>query len=1305
MANNIQGTPGDDVLVGTSADDVILGLQGEDVISGGEGNDTLDGGSGTDDDDNDLYDILDYMQDGGSQGVVVDLAAGTATDSYGDTDTITEFEGVVDTNLADTIIGSDNDESYFVNGGADVIDGAGGFDELNYHLADQYGGNAVGIVVTFNNDMSGIGGGTVVDPFGDTDTFANIEAIRGTRYADTMTGGLGDQRFRGLDGADVIDGGSDYDTVDYRRDANYGGLNGIDADLEDVDGEGFGRILDGFGAEDRVRNVEQIRGSEFGDAIRGDAGANDFRGEGGNDLLDGRDGDDLLRGGAGDDILAGGGGFDFIAGGEGMDVLVLQGSSTDYSITSNGDGTYTVTDHGGNGDDQDVVSEIELVEFSNGSIAFGLLAGIEGLHGTEADDNPLTGTANADALFGHAGNDAIYGMEDEDVIAGGAGDDIIDGGSGTSDDENGVYDAVDYMQDAAEGGTQGVVVNLATGVATDPFGDTDTLIEIERVFGTNFADSITGSDQDELFDPHGGADTIDGGDGWDEVTYHHSQWHGGTGGITVTFDDGTANTTDGSIVDPYGDVDHFTNIEAVRGTNQVDVMTGGLGTQRFRALAGADVLDGGADVDMLDYRRDINTGGEEGIDADLEDIDAEGYARIKDGFGDYDRVRNIEQIRGTGFDDAIRGDGIDNLLQGEGGADFLSGRHGDDVLHGGLGDDVLVGGSGADVLDGGAGADIADYAGSNSAVTVNLTTGSGVGGDAAGDTLIAIEQVVGSAFDDTLAGDGAANVLDGSGGNDLLNGGAGIDQMSGGLGDDRFYVDSASDRVFEASGQGNDAVYAWVNYTLAAGQHVETLATASLAGTGTINLAGNERSQRVIGNNGNNSLYGNAGNDQLYGYGGNDLLNGGAGIDQMSGGLGDDRFYVDSASDRVFEASGQGNDAVYAWVNYTLAAGQHVETLATASLAGTGTINLAGNERSQRVIGNNGNNSLYGNAGNDQLYGYGGNDLLNGGAGIDQMSGGLGDDRFYVDSASDRVFEASGQGNDAVYAWVNYTLAAGQHVETLATASLAGTGTINLAGNERSQRVIGNNGNNSLYGNAGNDQLYGYGGNDLLNGGAGVDQMSGGLGDDRFYVDSASDRVFEASGQGNDAVYAWVSYTLAAGQHVETLATTSLAGTGTIDLAGNERSQRVIGNNGNNSLYGNAGNDQLYGYGGNDTLVGGTGNDTLTGGAGNDYFVFNTALTAAPNVDRITDFNIAADTIRLDNAVMPGLGSGTGTLAAGKFWKSTSGLAHDADDRIIYETDTGRLFYDSNGSAAGGSVHFATLAPNLGLTHADFQVI
>ncbi|MGO4831920.1 calcium-binding protein, partial [Rhizobiaceae sp. 2RAB30] len=197
----------------------------------------------------------------------------------------------------------------------------------------------------------------------------------------------------------------------------------------------------------------------------------------------------------------------------------------------------------------------------------------------------------------------------------------------------------------------------------------------------------------------------------------------------------------------------------------------------------------------------------------------------------------------------------------------------------------------------------------------------------------------------------------------------------------------------------------------------------------------------------------------------------------------------------------------------------------------------------------------------------------------------------------------------------------------------------------------------------------------------------------------------ETAGQGTDSVYVSASYALAAGRSIERMATTSLAGNAALSLKGNEFAQAITGNSGANTLSGLGGNDTLNGYSGTDILYGGSGNDVLTGGGGPDYFVFDTALSPTANVDRITDLLPWSDKIRLDNAVMPGLGATLGTLAAGKFWASGTGVAHDSDDRIIYETDTGKLFYDSNGNASGGAVHFATLSPNLALTNADFAVI
>jgi len=177
---------------------------------------------------------------------------------------------------------------------------------------------------------------------------------------------------------------------------------------------------------------------------------------------------------------------------------------------------------------------------------------------------------------------------------------------------------------------------------------------------------------------------------------------------------------------------------------------------------------------------------------------------------------------------------------------------------------------------------------------------------------------------------------------------------------------------------------------------------------------------------------------------------------------------------------------------------------------------------------------------------------------------------------------------------------------------------------------------------------------------------------------NGGDTITENAGQGTDTVRSSVSFTL--GANLENLI---LTGTASINGTGNSGNNRITGNSGGN------------------TLNGSSGSDTLTGGLGNDSFVFNTALGSS-NIDRITDFNVVADTIRLENAVFTGLAAGT--LSAAAFVKNTSGNAADASDRIIYETDTGKLYFDRDGTGAAAKDHFATIGTNLSFTNADFLV-
>ncbi|MFD1975672.1 calcium-binding protein [Mesorhizobium kowhaii] len=552
-----------------------------------------------------------------------------------------------------------------------------------------------------------------------------------------------------------------------------------------------------------------------------------------------------------------------------------------------------------------------------------------------------------------------------------------------------------------------------------------------------------------------------------------------------------------------------------------------------------------------------------------------------------------------------------------------------------------------------------------------------------------IENVIGSAHADTVIGNNAANVIDGR---------IGADIMQGGIGNDTYYVDNAGDHVIEANGQGTDNVQAYVSFNLS-GQELENLQLRSGA---SINGTGNSIANIINGNSGNN------------------IIDGLLGADTMSGAQGNDTYYVDNAGDHVIEANGSGTDNVQAYVSFSLS-GQELENLALRSAA---SINGTGNSIANIITGNSGNN------------------IINGLLGADTMSGSTGSDTYYVDNAGDHVIEANGGGTDNVQAYVSFSLS-GQELENLA---LRGGASIDGTGNSIANIITGNSGNN------------------IINGLLGADTMSGSTGSDTYYVDNAGDHVIEANGGGTDNVQAYVSFKLS-GQELENLALRSAA---SINGTGNSIANIITGNTGNNIIDGLLGADTMSGAQGNDTYyvdnagdhvielngqgtdnvqayvsfnlsgqelenlalrsaasINGTGNsianvitgnsgnniingllgnDTLSGSTGNDTFVFTSALDASTNVDHITDFSVVEDAIQVDNAIFAALG-GNGTLTADQFIKNTTGLAGDGNDHIIYETDTGWLTYDSNGSTAGGSTHFATLAANLALTNADFVVV
>ncbi|MFI0843493.1 calcium-binding protein [Mesorhizobium sp. IMUNJ 23232] len=430
------------------------------------------------------------------------------------------------------------------------------------------------------------------------------------------------------------------------------------------------------------------------------------------------------------------------------------------------------------------------------------------------------------------------------------------------------------------------------------------------------------------------------------------------------------------------------------------------------------------------------------------------------------------------------------------------------------------------------------------------------------------------------------------------------------------------------------------------------------------NFTGDELKDIVTGNGGEDILHGEGGddhlvggaqNDSMYGGDGNDTLEGGTGYDDLYGGAGNDLYIVDDLADSIGEDFGNGTkDKVLTSSNFVLTFGTDIEFLAAIDQAATTAINLTGNKLSQEITGNNGDN------------------LLHDGGGIeaDTLKGLGGDDTYRVYHSGDIVIEGAAEGlADKVVSAVDFTLGKGAYVEIMTTNGSAGLSNIDLTGNVFAQDIYGNAGSNVLH-----------------DGGTGAADMLKGLeGNDTYRIYNSGDIVVEIQAQGAaDKVMAAVDYTLGKGVYVEQLFTNGSAGVSAIDLTGNEIGQEVRGNAGANRIDGKGGLD------------------TLNGGSGADTFVFSSALGAG-NVDTLGDFSAAADTIELENAIFGKLAA-TGALAAGNFRANASGVAVDANDYIVYETDTGKLFYDADGNGAGAAIQFALITGNPAITAADFVV-
>ena len=787
------GSVYDDILVGAHGNNVLRGYHGSDELDGREGNDLLLGGDGNDE--------LD---------------------------------------------GREGNDRLYGGAGADMLRGGDGLDwaiyfssdagvEVRLHDGTARGGDAEG------DTFAGVQIIEFLDADGETREVEvpDIENLAGSYYDDILVGAHGDNNLQGSLGNDELDGREGDDRL-------FGGAGNDELD----GGEGDDQMSGGAGND-------ELDGREGDDQLFGGAG---------NDELDGREGDDLLLGGAGADMLRGGDGLDwasYFSSDAGVEVRLYDGTARGGD--AEGDtfaGRKTIVYLDADGETREV--EVPDIENLHGSEYDDILVGAHGdnnlqgylgndeLDGREGDDQLLGGAGNDeldggegdDQLYGGDGNDELDGREGDDRLLGGAGNDVLDGGEGN--DTLAGLGGADELIGGPGGDTAvyslsyaGVEVRLDDGTARGGDAEGDTFVDIEHLSGSIYADILAGDSRDNRLEGdtgddrleggygndvldggegndtlagQGGADELIGGSGQDIAAYKSSD-----AGVEVRLDDGTARGGD-------AEGDTFAGIENLTGSNHADILAGDLRDNRLEGGGGNDVLDGGEGDDTLAGQ----AGADELIGGSGQDTAAyelsyagvvvrldDGTARGGDAEGD--TFAGIENLTGSNHADILAGDLRDNRLEGGGG---------NDVLDGGEGDDTLAGQAGADELIGGSGQDTAAYELSYAGVEVRLDDGTARGGDAEGDTFAGtvmveytdlegntqtlelpdIENLIGSAHADTLAGDVRDNRLEGRGGDDTLEGGAGADVLRGGPGNDRLDGGEGDDVFFFAPGGGDDTV-------------------------------------------------------------------------------------------------------------------------------------------------------------------------------------------------------------------------------------------------------------------------------------------------------------------------------------------------------------------------------------------------------------------------------------------------------------------------------------------------------------------
>ena len=849
-----------------------------------------------------------------------------------------------------------------------------------------------------------------------------------------------------------------------------------------------------------------------------------------------------------------------------------------------------------------------------------VLLGMNGLIGSGHDD-VLQGDWYFNYIRGGGGDDLIHYSPGEHPVAYKfAGDvDDIDGGAGED-----VFSFA-LAEQFARGGNrhinQGVEVNLDEHYYSikdmSAPKHKSRIKKVEHVIGSDRHDDLTGDKMDNRLDGGAGDDLLAGMAG-DDILIGGSgndtaSWADKTAAVTINLSDGnTAKYRWDAATDSWvigtgsnagthiravtgsgntAEYDYLHGIENLIGGAGADTLTGDAGDNMLEGGAGADTLAGGAGTDTVSY-----ASSSAGVTITINSATAGSGG---DAAGD--TMSGVENLIGSALADTLTGDAGDNTLEGGagddalaggGGADLLIGGAGADTLTGGSGDDLMIGGAGADSFAGGAGIDTVNYAASSAGVTITINSvTAGSGGDAAGDTMTGVENVIGSALADTLIGDAGNNMLEGGAGTDRLDGKAGTDRLTGGAGNDDFILQNAATTYSAADvitdfttgdniDLGSSVTKVWARKKTLTENSKLVNVTVLYGGTTSVNtaivygvlLGHHNLTAADFSHITSNSNVDNAANRAPYHLGVDDIhISGGQSFADLDLAR---RFkdVDDETASLTFTATGLDGSGL-TLSSAGLLSGSPANTNSgsyTFSIRATDPSGLfATAEDITLTIGQTLTASPFtGTAYNDHITGTTGDDAIDGGTGDDRLTGNGGNDSFTFTgtgfgqdvitdyNTGDHIllpgYTTTGNTANVFAIWSSATLTSAELViyaggnsvtlESLNPASLP-TFSIKTASTDTSSLALPN----------------------LIVGTAAANTIS-------TSSTAALTTTLVASTAGDDTIF-------------------GLGGDGTLS-----------GGGGADVLFGGAGADTLNGEAGMDALIGGAGNDTMDGGAGDDEY-------------------------------------------------------------------------------------------------------